>query len=366
MLERLTGAVSAFRGYANSAQARSAILSTYPNLLVNGDFQCWQRGVGPHTSATTFVNNDDAYLADNWNFLAEGSDTCDVSQETTVIPTGGVSAIKLDVETANRKFGIAQFVEAANSRGVIGRTVSLSFKARVTGTSISNIRAAVISWSSTADTVTSDVVSVWGAAGTNPTLVANWTYENTPANLAVTTSYTTFVLNNIAIDTASTANVGVFIWVDDTDATVADFLYITDVNLEPGAYCTTTFHHSDFQTELARCQRYIAGFTAPTSSNIVAMGAGESTTTTIARVYTALPRVLRGTPTLATSTIGDFFLRTAGGDTALTALALVGASGPASSVYLAATVASGLTVGRGVVLIIVPSAAGIAIFSAEL
>ena len=61
---------------------------------------------------------------------------------------------------------------------------------------LDSVKAAVISWSSTADTVTSDVVSAWGNEGTRPTLATNWTYENTNAdantgNFTPTTSWAT-------------------------------------------------------------------------------------------------------------------------------------------------------------------------------
>jgi hypothetical protein len=93
-----------------------------------------------------------------------------------------------------------------------------------------------------------------GAEGTNPTLIANATYENTPANLSVTTSYATYSLT-ASVDTASTTNIIVFIWSDVTDTTAGDFLYVTDVQLEPGPVATP-FEQRPIGTELSLCQRY--------------------------------------------------------------------------------------------------------------
>ena len=60
-------------------------------------------------------------------------------------------ALKLDVETEDKKFGIAQVVEN-NGTGLIGNSVTLSFQAKVSDTSkLDNIKCAIISWSSTAD-----------------------------------------------------------------------------------------------------------------------------------------------------------------------------------------------------------------------
>jgi hypothetical protein len=90
--------------------------------------------------------------------------------------------------------------------------------------------------------------------GTNPTLIANATYENTPANLNVTTSFETYTVS-AAVDTASTTNIILFIWSDVTDTTAGDFLYVTNVQLEKGTQATS-FDYRAYGTELALCQRY--------------------------------------------------------------------------------------------------------------
>jgi hypothetical protein len=284
MLERRPGKVS-----ARFKRDRGSVI---PNLLINGDFQVAQRGAGPHTNAaeslSNATNSDDAYLLDMWVFLAEGSDTCDVSRSTADLPSGGAAAILLDVETANRKFGIAQFIESTDTIPLRSQTVSLSFKAKVTGSSISNIRAGVMAWDGTADAVTSDVVSAWAVVGTNPTLVANWTFENTPANLAVTTSWQTFRVEGVVLDTASTNNLGVFIWVDDTDATIGEFLYITDVRLEVSP-TSSDYVRRRYVEELALCQRYFqrqSGTSTPIGIGVIMSGAG-------ARVLCHLPGPMR-------------------------------------------------------------------------
>ena len=229
----------------------------YPpqNVIINGDFRIAQRET-TFDATTTPLNSDDTYLLDRWLLLSDGNDIVDVSQETTTVPTGSYSAIKLDVETADKKFALLQVIEGKDAEALIGGVCSLSFQARRTGTSIANLRAAVIAWDSTVDSVTSDVVSAWEAAGTNPTLVANWTYENTPASLAaLTTSFQTFKIENVSIDTASTTNIAVFIWIDDITTTAGDFLYITDVQLELGPNATP-FQRRLHTEELALCQRF--------------------------------------------------------------------------------------------------------------
>lgn len=224
------------------------------NAIINGDFRISQRGTS-FTSATLFTNADDSYVLDRWYILSDTNDVIDVSQEFTVVPVVGGRSCALDVETINRKFGIAQIIESTNCRGLIGKTVTLSFKAKVSSTTkLDNIKCAIVAWSGTVDTVTSDIVSAWGVEGTNPTLIANATYENTPANLNVTTSWQTYSVT-ANVDTASTNNIVVFIWSDVTDTTLGDFVYIADVKLEPGLVATP-YVYENVTSQLASCQRY--------------------------------------------------------------------------------------------------------------
>ena len=94
------------------------------NHLINGAFAVAQRGTSFTSSSS--ANNDDTYVLDRWYILSDGNDVIDVSQETSTIPTNGKYAIALDVETANKKFGIAQIIEGKNCVGLIGDTITFS------------------------------------------------------------------------------------------------------------------------------------------------------------------------------------------------------------------------------------------------
>lgn len=142
--------------------------------IINGNFDVWQRGTS-FDSTTTPANDDDTYTADRWILLSDGNDIVDVSQESTTFPEGSTYALKAEVETANKKFGLVQILESIDATKFAGGHVSLLFKAYTkTSKAIKNLRAAVISWNGTADTVNSDVVCAWGAEGTNPTLSTTW------------------------------------------------------------------------------------------------------------------------------------------------------------------------------------------------
>ena len=115
-----------------------------------------------------------------------------------------------------------------------GQVVSVSFKVKAGGGgTISNVRIGIVQLATgSEDSFVSDIVSAWNAAGSDPSLNVGWTYANTPANLALTTSYQTFKVENITM--GSLGNAGIFIWVDDTDAAAGEFVFIADVQLEVG------------------------------------------------------------------------------------------------------------------------------------
>jgi hypothetical protein len=266
------------------------------NYLINGGFAVAQRGTS--FTSTGSANNDDAYTLDRWYILSDGNDVIDVTQETTTVPTNGEFAIALDVETTNKKFGIATIIENKDLIGLVGNTVTFSFKAKVSDTTkLDNVKAAIVAWSGTADTVTSDIISAWGAEGTNPTLIANATYENTPANLNLTTLYATYSVS-AAVDTASTQNLILFIWSDVTDTTAGDFLYIAESKLELGSTASAfEYAGGTIQGELATCQRYYTRYTNAVTNGQITGTVGYAVNTTIVDYYVALPVQMRVQPT---------------------------------------------------------------------
>ncbi|MCG8435503.1 MAG: hypothetical protein MJA83_15890 [Gammaproteobacteria bacterium] len=195
------------------------------NLLTNGDFLSWPRGTS-FDSTTTPANNDAAFLPGYWFLLSDGNDVVDVSQDTSNTPDGAYSSIKLEVETANKKFGIGQILSAEKS--AVNSLAELALKARASG--ISNLRLAILEWSGTADAATIDFVSAWNNAGTDPTLATNWAYANEPANLGLADQWEDYLTQTL--DVVDANNIGIFIFVDDTDAAVDDVLRISLCSFE--------------------------------------------------------------------------------------------------------------------------------------
>jgi len=321
----------------------SVAASVNKNYLINGGFAVSQRG----TSFTAGANNDDAYTLDRWYILSDGNDVIDVTQDTTTVPTNGEFAIALDVETTNKKFGIATIIENKDVIGLVGNTVTFSFKAKVSATTkLDNVKAAIVAWSGTADTVTSDIVSAWGAEGTNPTLIANATYENTPVNLNLTTSYATYSIS-AAVDTASTQNLILFIWSDVTDTTAGDFLYVAESKLEVGSSPTAfVYAGGTFQGELAACQRYY--FRTTTGNPYARFATGQVQTTSTAQALVYFPVTMRVAPTALeqTSTPSNYALLNASGALVACNATTGFDSSNTTSINMTIYVASGLVAGN--------------------
>jgi len=302
------------------------------NRLINGDFRVAQRG----TNFQAGANNDNTYNLDRWVVLSDGNDIVDINQ-SNVAPSGGLFSIGLDVETVNKKFGILQVIEQRNIVGMFNQPVTLSFSARTSGTSIGNMKAVILAWTGTGNTVTRDVVSAWGADGVTPTFAANWTAENTPQNLAPSNDWTRYAIT-ATLDTASTNNVAVFIWCDDMTTTLGDFLYITDVQLEVGALATP-FERKSYADELLACQRYFQVHTF----NIGGYSGFADSTTSFLGVAQFIVEP-RSAPSLSPApTAADFEVRRAG----VTASAVTAISANTSVFGCRITATTGATLSAG-------------------
>lgn len=221
-----------------------------PNLLPAGNILLnpWQRGTS-FTSATTPNNNDGTYTADRIVLLSDGNNIVNVAGST------GASLTATQV-TLNKQFGFVIFLENKDTIplriGQLVKTVSLSIDMACSVTK--TFRAALLNWTSTADSPTKDVVSAWNGSGANPTLVANYAYINTPSDLTVTSTSTLFTISNITVPN-TTNNLAVFLWLDSTTIAAATVFTLGHIKLERGTEFTG-YSYPSFEQQLAYCQRY--------------------------------------------------------------------------------------------------------------
>lgn len=215
---------------------------TVPNVVHNGGFEVWQRGTNSGSLA------DDTYYADRWYVLSQNSDS-KVSRVTGTL--GARYAANFDTNGASTRTGLAQIVEASDSIPYRGRSVRFQFKAKASASTA--IRFAILEWTGTADSVTSDVVNNW-ASGTytagNFFLGSNLTVTAVSSGTA-TTSFGSFSATGTL--GSSVNNLILFVW---TENSTSDEVTVT----ECGLYDDTTLRDwlpRSVGEELAICQRYL-------------------------------------------------------------------------------------------------------------
>lgn len=255
------------------------------NKVINGAMRVKQR--------STLGSTDNSYTLDRWRVLMESANACVVTQETSNVPSyGSKRAAKLTVGSANNnKFGLFTPLEFLDVADLRGKLVSLQASLEATA-GISDVRMAVLEFTGTADAVSGDPISSWNAAGTNPTLAANWAYLGTPVNLSVGTSDAIKYVEGLTVG-ASMNNLAVFIWSDDkTTTTTTDFMIVTDVQLEEGAVCTS-FDRVPLALDEIECWRWLYVYSSE------AIGLAYSNTILATDNTTQPPVPMRAAPTIS-------------------------------------------------------------------
>ena len=295
------------------------------NHLINGGMRFNQRA--PATNA------DDTYSFDRWNVLTQTGTVAITSQSD--IENGWPNALRMTQSQATaQRMGLEQIVESSNCKHLRGQSVNL--QARVRSSASLTLRYAILEWTGTANTVTSDVVNDWTSTtfttgnfflGSNLTVTATGNtalVANTPATI------------NISGTVGSSANnLIVFLWTEFAAAQNTT-LDVGKVQLEPGS-TPTIFENVPLSTEEILCKRYY---------QILPRGTfGESESTTVAMFGTVFSPQMRIAPTL-TLTLSAPVLNIAGGATVTGASSTIASSGiTASGCYFRINGFTGLTAG---------------------
>jgi len=217
---------------------------SFRNLLRNGNFRFWRTELAQDSQ-------DNYVLPDCWRFLDENSSggVSFITHISSGLPTDRQKhAFQFQSDGAyNNKVGLFQWLSGRNCWHLRGRAVTLSFWLYISNvTEIADFRAGIVEFTGTEDALTTDPVTTWGAAATNPTLAANHAFVNTPANLAGSMGSGVWTKLSVTATLGTTLkNLGVMLWVDDRtwNATWA----ITDVQLEEG--CASEFEHRPDEIE---------------------------------------------------------------------------------------------------------------------
>ena len=254
------------------------------NLIINGGFQCWQRGTSVGDGSTVL---NDEFLADRWRCDDGVGGNMIISQQSfttgqTDVPNNPKFYHRLDFPTtAPSDNGIVeQRIEGVSTAA--GETVTLSFWAK--GTMSSSISI--------------NIVQYFGTGGS--------------PSATVDTSITTFSLTSSWVKHTVNINVpsisGKTIGSDTNDYLSVKFLTGTNtgqfdlaqVQLEVGE-TATPFEHRSYGDELARCQRY-GWRIAEGLQKRVATGVWNNSTS--ADIIWPLPVQMRAAPTLTVASNG--------------------------------------------------------------
>lgn len=267
------------------------------NLIINGGFSLAQRGTALATVA------DNAYGPDRWRVLS-GAGTAP-AYNRTILAVDGQNYFCAQVVSGGgaNKFGLFTVLEGIDSKSL--STVIASLQAKIAASAgISDLRVGLMAWSGAIDNVSADPVSAWNAVGTNPTLIASWTFVTAPVTFAPTTAFTLRLFEGLTIP-AGTNNLGVLIWADDITHTAAtDYIFVGEVQLEQGSVCTEFERETITETYLKACRYFCKSYelsTTPgtnTTTGLVGSGNTGSGATSVQHEV-AFPVLMRTAPTLA-------------------------------------------------------------------
>jgi hypothetical protein len=322
------------------------------NAIINGGFDIWQRGTSVSQSGTGGVAAN--YTADRWVFGGSGGSAATISRQltsdTTNVPHIQYCA-RFQRNSGNSDLStlyFAQIFETVNSIPLAGKTVTLSFYARI-GANFSSSSLSVVLGSGT---------------GTDQAFFAfTGTAGVVGASIVPTTTWQRFTMTGTVATNATQLRL-YYSYGPTGTAGANDYFEITGVQLELGSVATP-FSRSggDIHGELAKCQRY---YWRSSNHGIYAyIAAGWVNSSTVAKIYYKLPQTMRIAPTsveyqsLRLTDDSSYSVNVA-------SIAMSANSVTSDSVGLAVTVASGLTTNQPTVLQTNNTSSGYLALSAEL
>lgn len=275
------------------AQARANAGVLGRNRIINGQFAINQRGAGGGVT-------DNAYSADRWRMIGEFT-SATIFADNFNAAGGNVPGAVFQFSGTTDKGGFFQVVEGRNCKDLRGKTVTLSMLMQVSNARLGNMKAGIAQWGGTEDATTGDPVASWGADGVTPTLAANWSWANTPANLNVTTSSTQYSVSATLNGTFN--NLAVIVWNDDKSYAANDTFGITNVQLEEGGVATT-YDQRLYGQEYGLCLPYYWRIAQSLTST--SFGMGYCLSATGFRFCLQYPTLMRAIPTVSFSAPSTF------------------------------------------------------------
>ena len=345
----LTGTLPAIDGSSLTG------ISAQKNLIINGDFNIWQRG----TSFAAAAAQD--YSADRWKYQKSGAMVHTVSRSTDV-PTQAESghlsnySLLATVTTADGSIGagdyctLTQRMEGYNSFPIHDKTITISFWVKATGTNVTGVYCCTLASSGHNQNYPTEYTI--NSANTWEKKTVTLTIDTSAGTWGATNTYGMAVIFPIVVgstyqgtnETWNTTNFGVGTSGMQTTAlgTTSNTFQIAQVQLEAGSVATD-FEIRNHATELAMCQRYYEELNYEGTAS-VEFGIAQCSSGTVARATIVWATEKRTSPTISISTAGDFMVTGASAST-VNVSTLTGSSPGRFSTNMNMTVPSGLAAG---------------------
>lgn len=237
---------------------KEAIVNTAPeisNMLYCSYMPTNPNQFGAVIDSTTVVENNNAtYIADGVILQSDGNDI--VSKDSFQGDN-----LELTVVTAAKKFGIAQICESQEVVRFLGSNfynaiVSAFVRCRVDSAASPVLKIALLGWSGTLDEPSKQLVAAWNAAGSDPTLSADWAYIAVSDDLTLQpTNDVPFVLEGKDLTTAY-SNVAIFCWIDSLDMLAGDIFYLEEWGVNQGYVAFQPYRPTQSES-LVQAQKYL-------------------------------------------------------------------------------------------------------------
>tara|TARA_R110000796_G_scaffold252500_1_gene387154 strand:- start:1431 stop:2552 length:1122 start_codon:yes stop_codon:yes gene_type:complete len=329
------------------------------NLIINGDFSVWQRGISQTSSG---------YGSDDRGFNINSGSTKVHTQQTFTLG-------QTDVPNNPKYYSRTVVTSVANAANFVikshliegvhktsGKTVTISFWAKADA----------------AKNIAVELTQNFGSGG-SPSSAVNGIGVST---IALTTSWALQTISvaipsitGKTLGTNGDDSQGLLFWMDagsNADARTNSLgqqsgtFDISNLQLEIAA-AATDFEYVNEADQLARCQRYCYVPLADEDATLGSYGQGHGKSTTTAGIEISLPVLLRKIPTLTATNVGNAMIADLlGGTYAATAIVLDGPVVTRTSVMFSVTVASGLTTNQPYFMLRASSVATKLILDAEL